>query len=193
MEESTKNGIIKAIVLMVLTAIVLLGVFMLFTRNGSKSNTPTEEQELTEVQKITTIDLSKSYPQTPASVAELYLKIMQVMYKQTYTDEEFNQMAEVMKGIFDDELIAQQTNWPEGLRSEVSAKKEGDYSIPVYEVLSSDAQMTTDAGEEVSNVMAKVSLRHGTGSVQYAYLFVLRKDASDNWKIMGWTSQEITE
>jgi len=193
MEESKKNSIIKAIVMMILAAMVVLGLFMLFTRNGSKSNTQEEDRELTEVQKITTLDLSKNYPQTPAAVADLYLKTMQVMYKQTYTDEEFDSMAQVLKGIFDTELIAQQNDWPNGLKTEVQDKKDGDYSIPVYEVDKNDARQTTEDGEEISNVLADVSLRHGTSSTKYTYLFILRKNSEDKWKLMGWTSQEKAE
>ncbi|MBE5844888.1 MAG: hypothetical protein E7302_12090 [Butyrivibrio sp.] len=190
MDESKRNAIIKTIIMMVFAAMVVLGIFVILTRSGNKTNDTTEDVELTEVQKITTMDLSKSYPKTPSTVADLYVRIMKVMYKQDYTDEEFNQMADVMAGIFDSEFLAIQNNWPQGLKSEVDAKKKDDYSISKYEVLSSDLQATTDAGEEIANVLAKISLRHGTSTVLYDYLFVLRKDADDNWKIMGWTVSE---
>lgn len=193
MDESTKNGIIKAIVLMVLAALVVGGFFFLLNRGNNDSNNTTEEKVLTEVEKITTTDLSKTYPKTPATVVDLYTKIMQVMYKQTYTDEEFDKMAAVMAGIFDNDFLANQANWPEGLRTEVNNKKEGDYSISKYEILSQDEEKTTDSGEQISNVMARISLRHGTKTTLYNYLFVLRKDSEGRWKIMGWTSQEATE
>lgn len=186
MEESTKNTIIKAVVMMVLGAIVVLAAFVLITRNGSRSNTTTEDQELTEVQKITTIDLSRDYPQTPVTVSDLYIRIMKALYKQNYTDEEFTRMTDVLKGIFDDELLANQSNWPEGIKSDVDEKKSGDYSITKYQVLSSDLQSTTDDGEEIANVLAKISLRHGTSTDRYDYLFILRKDGEGRWKIMGW-------
>ena len=193
MEESKKNSIIKALVLMVLVAVVVLAAFVIITRKGSSTNTTTEDEELTEVQKITTIDLSKSYPKTPATVADLYIRVMKVMYKQTYTDDEFNKMSDVLKGIFDDELLANQTNWPENIRSDVNSKKEGDYSITKYEVLTSDLQDTTENGEEIANVLAKISLRHGTSTDRYNYLFVLRKDSEDKWKILGWTVSKAEE
>ncbi len=190
MDESKKNVIIKTVVMMVLAALVVLGVYVLITRNGSRSNTSTEEKELTEVQKITTIDLTKTYPQTPSTVADMYIRVMKVMYKQEYTDEEFSKMASVLAGIFDAELLANQKNWPQSLKSEVDDKKNGDYSITKYEVLSSDIQAKTESGEEISNVLAKISLRHGTSSTLYDYLFVLRKDSEGKWKIMGWTISE---
>ncbi len=190
MDESKRNTVIKAIIMMVLGAMVVLGIFVLLNRGGNSTNDTTEDVELTEVQKITTMDLSKNYPKTPSTVADLYVRIMKVMYKQTYTDEEFNQMADVMAGIFDSEFLAIQSNWPQGLKSEVDAKKKDDYSISKYEVLTSDIQATTDSGEEIANVLAKISLRHGTSTIIYDYLFVLRKDADGNWKIMGWTISE---
>ena len=193
MEESTKNGIIRSVVLMVLAAVVILGVFMLFSRRGSDTNTTTEEVELTEVQKITTIDLSKNYPKTPPTVVDLYARTMKVMYKQEYTDDEFQKMASVLAGIFDSEFLAAQQNWPSGLKNEVDEKKKDDYSITKYEVLTSDLQEKRDNGEEIANVVAKINLRHGTHTVPYNYLFVLRKDSAGLWKIMGWTVTEATD
>ncbi|WP_408070109.1 DUF6715 family protein [Butyrivibrio sp. JL13D10] len=193
MNESTKNGIIRSIILMVLAAVVILGVFLIFTRRGSNTNTTTEETQLTEVQKITTIDLSKSYPKTPPTVVDLYTRTMKVMYKESYTDDEFNKMADVMAGIFDAEFLAAQRSWPTGLKSEVEQKKNDDYSIPKYEVLTSDLQEKRDNGEEIANVVAKIYLRHGTYTMPYNYLFVLRKDKDGLWKIMGWTATEDKE
>ena len=190
MDESKKNTIIKTVIMMILGAMVVLGIFVLLTRGGNNTNDTTEDVELTEVQKITTMDLSKSYPKTPSTVADLYIRIMKVMYKQTYTDEEFNKMADVMAGIFDSEFLAIQSNWPQGLKTEVEGKKKDDYSISKYEVLTSDLQETNDKGEEIANVLAKISLRHGTSTTIYDYLFVLRKDADGNWKIMGWNISE---
>ena len=193
MEESTKNGIIRAIILMILGALIAVSAFVIITRNGKNSNTTTEDQELSEVQKITTLDLSKNYPQTPPTVVELYCHTMKIMYKQDYTDEEFNKMAAVMAGTFDNDLMANQTNWPESLRSEVNQKREGDYSIPNYEVLTQDLQEKRDNGEEIANVLAKINLRHGTHTTPYNYLFVLRKDSDGHWKILGWTVSEVTD
>ncbi|WP_029323063.1 DUF6715 family protein [Butyrivibrio sp. AE3004] len=193
MDESTRNSVVKAIVLMILAAIVGVAIFVVITRNSSKTNDTTEEIELTEVQKITTIDLSKSYPKTPPTVVDLYARIMKVLYKQTYTDEEFDKMAAVLAGIFDEQFLVAQSNWPSGLKNEVDQKKKGDYSITKYEVLTSDLQEKRDNGEEIANVLAKINLRHGTSTTPYNYLFVLRKDSEGLWKIMGWTVSEITD
>ena len=193
MEESTKSGIIRAIIIMVLAALIVLSVFVIITRNRKDPNTTTEDQELTEVQKITTLDLSKNYPQTPSTVVELYARIMKVMYKQDYTDDEFKQMANVLAGTFDSELLANQKSWPDSLRNEVNEKRAGDYSIPNYEVLTSDLQEKRSNGEEIANVLAKINLRHGTHTTPYNYLFVLRKDSEGLWKILGWTISEATD
>ncbi len=193
MDEAKKNSIIKAIVLMILGAIVVVAAFFIVTRGGSNTNATTEDQELTEVQKITTIDLTKNYPQTPTMVSDMYIRIMQVMYKQDYTEEEFIQMTDILKGIFDTELLSNQSNWPENIRSDVQEKKDGDYSITKYEVLTQDLQDTMDTGEEIANVLARISLRHGTSTDRYNYLFVLRKDSEGLWKILGWTVQLAEE
>ena len=102
-------------------------------------------------------------------------------------------VADVLAGIFDAQFLANQSDWPNGLKNEVDQKKKGDYSITKYEVLTSDLQEKRDNGEEIANVLAKINLRHGTSTTPYNYLFVLRKDSEGLWKIMGWTVSEITD
>jgi len=185
MSKSDDNsGVGKFIILVVLLAIVILGTFFLVNR--SKSDTE-EEIVLTAVQKITTIDLNTSYPPTPREVVDLYCQIMKVMYKEDYTDDEFAQMAAVMSGIFDEELLANQSNWPSGLYSDVQAKKEGDYSISLYTVQPSSEIVTKEIdGENIASVQVNYAFRHGTTTEPQTYQYILRQDSESKWKIYGW-------
>ncbi len=186
MSRSEDNsGLAKFIVLVVLLAIVIVGAYFLVNR--SKSNTE-EDIVLTAVQKITTINLATSYPPTPREVVDLYCQIMKVMYKETYTDTEFDQMATIMAGIFDDELLAAQSNWPTGLHTDVTTKKEGDYSISVYTVQpSGEITIQEVNGENIAYVQVNFAFRHGTTTEPQTYQYVLRQDAQSRWKILGWT------
>ena len=184
-KKEDSSGLVKFIILVALLAVVILGAYFIVTR--SKGNTE-EEIVLTAVQKITTIDLNTSYPPTPREVVDLYCQIMKVMYKETYTDDEFAQMAAVIAGIFDDELLANQSNWPSGLYSDVQTKKEGDYSISVYTVQPSSEVTTQEIdGENIAYVQANFAFRHGTSTENQTYQYVLRQDSESRWKILGWT------
>ncbi|MCR4901251.1 MAG: hypothetical protein K6A23_00215 [Butyrivibrio sp.] len=185
-KNSDNSGLVKFIILIAMLAVVILGAY--FIVNRSKDNTE-EEIVLTAVQKITTIDLNTSYPPTPREVVDLYCQIMKVMYKEDYTDDEFYKMAAVLSGIFDDELLANQSNWPSGLATEVQNKKDGDYSISVYTIQPSSDIITKEVdGEEIAYVQASFAFRHGTTTENLNYLYILRKDSNSKWKILGWTT-----
>ena len=71
-------------------------------------------------------------------VVELYGKIMRTMYRETYTEDQQNKMITVLAGIMDDELLANQNNFPKSIKNEIKEKKDGDYSIVTYIVQAKD-------------------------------------------------------
>ena len=119
-----KNGaVIKAIVMTVLAAIVVLGLYMVFTR--SKKVGPEESYDMSVVDEITTTDLEKNYPANPRMVVDLYAKTMQVLYKEEYTEGQQDKMLYVLKGIMDDELLEKQVDFSRSMKNEISERKEG--------------------------------------------------------------------
>ena len=59
-KKSVSSAVIKSVVLVVLGALVILGIYLIFNRN--KNVAKEEDYVLTAVDEITTTDLSKSYP-----------------------------------------------------------------------------------------------------------------------------------
>ncbi|WP_029232753.1 DUF6715 family protein [Butyrivibrio sp. VCB2006] len=187
MEESTKSAIIKSIVLVVLGAIFIGGIFLVVLR--SKKASDSENYVLTVVDEITTTNLDKSYPADPKMVVEMYGKIMQTLYKETYTDEQEDRMINVLAGLMDDELMANQTNFHKSIKDEVKQRKENDYSISVYQVQRIDLEAKVD-GRNACTVDCYFYLRQGTGGIPIIYQFVLRQDDTRRWKILGWQPKE---
>ncbi|MBU5231415.1 DUF6715 family protein, partial [Agathobacter rectalis] len=68
----------------VIIAIVLIagisGTFYMVNSNSQKK--VQKEKTLTDIQKITSKDLDKNYPQTPREVVKLYNKILSCYYKE---------------------------------------------------------------------------------------------------------------
>ena len=187
MSEEKRSKLIRTIVVLVILAVLILGLFIFLVKRGPRDNTAREGDTLTPVQQITTLDLDKKYPPTPREVVELYAKIMQVMYRQTYTDEEFSAMASKLAQIFDVELLNNQINWPMSVKKDVEEKKAGDYSIVNYSVESAhETKIGTVDGYEIANLRCIFALRHGTSTEPQAYLFYLRKSGDDRWRILGW-------
>ncbi len=182
--NSAKSAIIKSIVLVVLGAIIILGAYLLVTR--SKKPKGSEDYDLTVVDGITTTDLNKNYPPDGMKVVELYAKIMQVLYKETYTEDQEDDMIKVLKGIMDDELIAGNPNFANGIKNDVKTKREEDYSIPLFVVTTKKPVTKELDGKKTQLIECKFLLRHGTISENIIYQFILRKDDEGKWKIYGW-------
>lgn len=187
MDEAKKSRLTKTIIALVIIALLVLGLFIFLVKRGPRDNTSREQNKLSEVAQITTLDLNRQYPPTAREVVELYGRIMQALYKQTYTDEEFSTMASKLAGLFDMELLNNQVNWPNGLEKEVKDKKAEDYSIVNFSVGSSaDMQTGTIDGYEIANLRCIFALRHGTSTQPVDYMFYLRKGNDDRWRILGW-------
>ena len=185
---SAKSAIIKSVILVVLGAVIILGLYLLFTRNHK---TPTEESyNLTVVDEITTTNLEKDYPASARKVVELYARTMQVLYKEDYTEEQEQKMIDILMGIMDDELLTNNLNFAGSIRSEVKGRKEQDYSISNYVMTQSkEPEEVKVDGRMMCTVECLFSLRHGSnGTSANYYEFIMRRDeTTGNWKILGWT------
>lgn len=190
MENSgTGSAIVKSLILVGLGALVVLGLFLLFTRN---KKTPVEDDyQITVVDEITTVNLDKNYPADPRKVVDLYAKTMQVLYRENYTDDQEDKMIAVIKGIMDDEFLANNPTIEQSIKKEVKERRDGGYSISAYVVQGKDPEEVKVGEDKLCSVDCLFSLRHGVnGTTANTYQFILRKDAEGKWKILGWTVKE---
>lgn len=184
-KNSVGSAVVKSIVLVILGAMVILGVYMILTRN--KKAAKDEDYVLTTVDEITTTDLDRNYPTDARMVVDFYGKIMRALYKETYTDAQQTKMIEILGGIMDDELMANQNNFAKSIKNEVKERKDGDYSIATYVVQAKDPEVVRVDGRKMCTVECLFSLRQGTGHIVTTYEFILRQDSLGRWKILGWT------
>jgi len=185
--NGTKSAVIKSVVLIFFAALIVLGMYLLLTRNKEKEPKYDESYALSSVDEITTTNLDKNYPANPKKVVELYAKTMQVLYRETYSADQELKMITVLSGLMDDELLANQANFTQSMRNEVQERKKEDYSISNYVVLTKDIDETTVDGRKMCHVDLMYSLRKGTsGTSILKYRYVMRQDDAGNWKIMGW-------
>jgi hypothetical protein len=117
---------------------------------------------------------------------------MQVLYRETYTDDQRDKMIEVIQGLMDDELLANNPNFAQSIRNEVKERRQGDYSISAFVVQTKEPEEVTVDGRKMCNVDCLFNLRHASnGTTANYYQFVLRREsANGNWKILGWTIKE---
>ena len=188
-KSSVSSAVIKSIVLAVLGALIILGVYLMLTRGKSKPGKD-ESYELTVVDEITTTNLDKNYPADARRVVEFYGKIMRTLYRETYSDEQQDKMIDILAGIMDDELLANQNNFSKSIKNEVKNKKEGDYSVVSYVVQAKEPDVVKVDGRKMCTVECLFALRKGTSHVPITYDFIMRQDEDGKWKILGWTVQD---
>ena len=179
------SAVVKSIILVALGALVIVGVYMVLTRG--KRPAKEEDYVLTTVDESTTTDLTRNYPADARMVVDFYGKIMRTLYRETYTDDQQDKMIEVLAGIMDDELLANQVNFNKAIKSEVKERKEGDYSIATYVVQGKEPEVVKVDGRKMCNVECLFSYRKGTRHIVITYEFVMRMDDEGHWKILGWT------
>ena len=185
--ENTKSAIVKSLVLIFFAALIVLGLYIMLTRNKSKEPKYDESYTLSSVDEITTTNLEKNYPANPKKVVELYAKTMQVLYREDYTGDQELKMIAVLSGLMDEDLLANQADFPKSIRNEVKERKEGDYSISNYVIVTKEPEITTVDGRKMCHIDCWYSLRKGTsGTTVLKYRYVMRQDSEDRWKVFGW-------
>ena len=188
---SVSSAIIKSVVLIILGAMIVLGVYMMLTRT-KKQPAKNEDYVITVVDEITTTNLEKSYPASARKVVELYAKIMQTLYRETYTEDQRDAMIAVLQGLMDDELLANNVNFAGSIQVEVNSRKAQQYSIPAYVVQTKEPEEIMVDGRKMCSCDCLFNLRNATTPTYSTYYtFILRRDQNTgNWKILGWTLKE---
>lgn len=185
-----KNNPQNYIVLIVL-ALLIVGAFVLVANRGSKKNeTPIM---MTAVEEVLNRNLDKHYPATPKEVVKMYSEITRCFYDEEYTEDQFLEMAEQSRKLFDDELRANQTDeqYIMNLNSVITNYEEQKRTISSFSVASaSDVEYYDFKGDKWAKLMAVYTIKtdHVFDTSKEEYL--LRKDADGHWKIFGWRVME---
>lgn len=173
----------------VIIAIVLIagisGTFYMVNSNSQKK--VQKEKTLTEIQKITSKDLDKNYPQTPREVVKLYNKILSFYYKENYTDKELDGLVEQALKLFDDELAANNPKDTYKQSVKDDAKNYSDQGITMAQTDvcdSNDVKYITDNGKKIAYVRASYFMKEGSSYSKTYQDYVLRQDEKGCWKIL---------
>lgn len=177
---------------MICAGMLVLGVFMVFNRNKKKTQSDEDNLVLTNVSRVTTMNLDINYPPTERDVVAKYGEIMQALYNETYEEKDLDIMADLLMKLYDPELLSNQTDYKAQLRQEVRQKKADGFTIQNYVTAEKrDVVYTKDAlGREMAGLECLFSIRNATKIEATYYEFILRKDADGRWKIVGWTPVE---
>jgi len=152
----------------------------------------TLEDETTDpVTAICNRNLESDYPADPEDVVEYFAYITTALYNESYSDSEFAKMSAARAYLYDEDLLANQTDVDAQLKAEVATKKDAGVVVAAYVVDDGDDFKYKYIGDDYCASGNCLFSMRGTSERQVlTYQFILTKDTQGRWKIYGW---EITE
>lgn len=183
-----RSGIISLVVLFVVLAAIVASYAFHINRKAAQDAEKVVESIA--VQKVLMKDLERNYPPTPKEVVKYFAEITKCFYNEDYTEEELEQLALKIQGLYDTELIENksQEDYMADLRSEIASMKNSESKISSYVLSSSvDVEEFVENGYSCARLYCTFNVKQGTsGTVRSMEQFVLRKDDDGHWKIFGW-------
>lgn len=189
---SKKSNAIKGMIIGIILIAMIFGYYYYLTNKRTESKEEAAVKS-TAVQDILLHNLDTRYPPTPKEVVKFFGQITQCFYNETYTEEEFVQLAMQIQRLYDEELIANKTQnqYIEDLRWDIDHMKEQEIVISSYAVsASTDVHYFSMDGFDWARLYCSFTLRKGTHLEASNEIFLLRKDEEGHWKIFGWTLAE---
>jgi hypothetical protein len=178
----------KKVVIVIVALLCVAGICggFYYANQLSSSN---GEVELTKVQKIITRDMESDYPATPREVVKFYNRIITSYFGETYTDEEFDALAEHAQALFDEELLENNPleQYKQDVKDEIADYNDRSVQIRQTNVCDSDdIEYVTDQnnGDQLAYVTANYFIKEKNSYERTYQMYVLRKDAQDQWKII---------
>lgn len=192
MRKQQKQNGVKALIIGIILVCLVLGYYFYLSQKAA-SHKQADEVEISAVQNVLLRNLDTNYPPTPREVLKCYCQMAQCLYNESYTEEEFNALADKIQTLYDKELIANKTQdqYLQDLKWDIAQFAKEETVISSYSLSSAtDVEEFKLDGYSWAKLYCTFTLRTGTQLSSTQETFLLRKDEENHWKIYGW---ELTE
>lgn len=184
---------IKTVILMIVMAALIISCYLYLSRRNKESRSPEKMEEkivteMTVAQKLIAQAPYMDYPATPVQLLKYYNELTRCFYNESFSDEEIAKLAQIARGLYDDELKAQQSDdeYLEALKTDIVNMHSINFKLYKSEVSpSTDVEYFTHEDRECAKLYCTYEEQSG-GLFQTAReVFILRKDEEGHWKIFG--------
>ena len=190
--KKKQNSTVKSIIVVVIIAVIIVGYYFYLSNKNPK--TKSDDVTVTAVQDVILRNLENDYPPTPKEVVKFYSEIMKCLYSDTsYTEEEYEAMADQMLAMYDDELleINPRDFYLVSLKGDIDSFKEDNKAIISYTPsASTDVETSTINGRECAKLYCTYKIRVGSDYIKSKEVYELRKDEDGHWKILGFKLED---
>lgn len=174
--------------IMMVLVIMMLGLVYYNYLNSNKKNEITAS-EASEKEQLLNYDFTKEYPKTVRETVKTHCRYLKTAYNGVFTEDELFIANRQIRQLFDEELLENNTQEAQmkGFQEEVALYKENKQKIIRF-ILAESSQIQYNTEDDVEYAKMKVTLviKAGTTTVSADEEYILRKDADENWKILGW-------
>lgn len=185
--KKKKNTVITVIVMIVVAAVIVGGYFFISARKNADNYEGGKDK--TEVDSLLEKNLDTGYPVTAREVVKFYSRILKCYYNEALTEERLGGLLDQMRRLFDDELLVEnprETHLAD-LKEEINDFAARKCTITSYQVEQAGNIITwSDEEKDYSRVIASYTEKEDNDYLKVYEEFILRKDASGRWKILGW-------
>lgn len=185
----------KGTIILVILACLIVGYYFYLSNNSGKRNEePADGVEvMTMSQKALSRNLDSNYPPSPREVVKYFSEITQCFYNEEHTDEELKDLALKIREIYDDELVANQTEeeYLDLLNRDIEEYRSNGRSISGYSPSSSmDVDFFSENGYDWARLYCIYDVKQDSLIYKTTLCFILRKDENSHYKIYGWEKQD---
>lgn len=183
--KKTKTSPVGTIVFLVILSGVIIGLYIMLTRDNGKEETTEIPSELTEAETLIRKDLVKNYPATPREVLKIYCRITKCLYNDELTDEQIEKLVSKLRDLYYPDLLAinSEDQQVEAIKNEREKYKKDKKSIFDYWIDSTDniEYIETKFGETA--IINMSFTEQGSGMKKVYEKFSIVKDTDKKWKI----------
>ena len=186
-----KASKLKGAVMLLIIVFLIVGYYYYLSNRGASRTEENDIQTetLTATQQVLLRDLNTNYPPTPREVVKYFSEISQCYYNEENTDEDLVALGRKAREIYDDALVANQTeeSYLTALKADVQSYRDNNRIIIGYSPSSSvDVETFSQDGYEWARLYCEYSIRQSELLYKTDMVFVLRKDEAGHYKIFGW-------
>lgn len=180
----------KGMIILIILACLIIGYYFHLSNREKPETAETEDVELMTMSQAALLrNLDSNYPPSPREVVKYFSEITQCYYNEEHDEEELEALGLKMREIYDDELVANQTEeeYLDLLKKDVDEYKSNNRTIVSYSPSSSiDVEFFSQDGYECARLYCIYDIQQGSVLYKTTLCFILREDENSHYKIYGW-------
>lgn len=180
----------KGTMILFILVCLVIGYYFYLSNGKKPETTEIEDVELMTMTQLALMrNLESNYPPTPREVVKYFSEITQCYYNEEHDEEELKALGMKMREIYDDELVANQTEeeYLDLLKKDVDEYKSNNRTIASYSPSSTvDVEFFSQDGYECARLYCIYSIQQDSLLYKTTLCFILRQDENSHYKIYGW-------